>query len=119
MLVSHRPPGASTTQLYRLRAPGAALEPLTEGSDPVYSASWEPRTGRYIVYARGTEGDGAYQLYRLDLQTRQSTLLTTPDQRHALLDWQRNKGLLVVASLPLDRTAGAWRPAAMWARPFR
>ncbi len=106
MLVSHRPPGASTTQLYRLRAPGAALEQLTEGSDPVYSASWEPRTGRYIVYARGTEGDGAYQLYRLDLQTRQSTLLTTPDQRHALLDWQRNKGLLVVASLPLDRTAG-------------
>lgn len=105
MLVSHRAPGASTTQIYRLRAPGAALEPLTEGSDPVTTARWEPRSGEYIVYLRGTGGNEAYQLYRLDLPSRQSTLLTAPDQRHALMGWQRSKGLVVVASVPLDRTA--------------
>ena len=109
MLVAHRPPGANTTQIYRLRAPGAALEPLTEGADPVSRARWEPRLGQYLVYARGTGGNEAYQLYRLDPETRQSTLLTTPDQRHAQLGWLRSKGLMVVSSLPLDRTAQAGR----------
>ena len=111
MLVAHRPPGASTSQLYRLRSPGGALEPLTEGSDPVTQAQWEPRSGRYIVFARGSGGNEAYQLYRLDPLTRETTLLTAPDQRHALLGWIKSRGLALVASLPLDRTAQAGRRA--------
>ena len=109
MLVAHRPPGASTTQIYRLREPGALLEPLTQGNEPVSRAQWEPRWGQYLVYAQGTGGSEDYQLYRLDLETRQSTLLTTPDQRHAHLGWLRSKGLAVVSSVPLDRTAQAGR----------
>ena len=106
MIVAHRAPGASTTQIHRLRAPGAPLEPLTEGSDPVSRASWEPR-GRYIVFERGSGGNEAFQLYRLDPDTRQATQITAPDQRHSLMGWLRGKSLVVVASLPLDRTAPA------------
>ncbi len=113
MLVAHRAPEASTTQLFRLREPMAALEPLTDGSDPVSSASWEPRHGRYIVFARGSGGDEAYQLYRLDPDTRATTLLTEPNQRHALLAWVRSRSLALVSSVPLDRAGGAARPGEL------
>lgn len=109
MLVSHRPPGASTTQIFRVRAPLAPLEPLTDGADPVSVANWEPRHGRYIVFARGSRGNEAFQLYRLDPDTRAVTQLTDPDQRHALQGWLKSKSLMVVTSVPLDRTAAGGR----------
>ena len=105
MLVAHRAPGASTTQLWRLRAPQAALEPLTDGADPVTEARWEPRQGRYIVFQRARGGDEAYQLYRLDPATRAVEQITPDGQRHALQDWLPARGQVLVASVPLDRTA--------------
>ncbi len=109
MLVSHRPPGASTTQLFRVRAPLAVPEPLTDAADPVTMAHWEPRDGRYIVFARGSGGNEAFQLYRLDPETRAVTLLTDLDQRHALQAWVKSESLAVVTSVPLDRTAAGGR----------
>ena len=106
MLVAHRVPGASTTQLFRLRAPMAALEALTDGADPVAGARWEPTEGRYIVFARGRGGDEAFQLFRLDPETRATTQFTSDGQRHALQGWVKApRPLVVVTSLPLDRTA--------------
>ena len=106
MLVAHRVPGASTTQLFRLRAPMAALEALTDGADPVAGARWEPTEGRYIVFARGRSGDEAFQLFRLNPETRATTQFTPDGQRHALQGWVRApRPLVVVTSLPLDRTA--------------
>ena len=109
MLVSHRRPDASTTQLFRVRAPLADPELLTDGADPVNQASWEPREGRYIVFARGSRGNEAFQLYRLDPDSKVETLLTDPDQRHGMQAWLRSKSLAVVTSVPLDRTAAAGR----------
>ena len=106
MLVSHRVPGASTTQLFRLRAPLAPLEALTDGADPVAGARWERGEGRYIVFARGRGGDEAFQLFRLDPETRTTTQFTPDGQRHALQGWVKTpRPLVVVSSLPLDRTA--------------
>ncbi len=107
MLISHREPGASVSQLYRVRAPLAVPERLTDANDPVSSASWEPRQGRYIVFARGNGGDEAFQLYRLDPETRAVTQLTPPGQRHARLGWLPSRSQVLVGSLPLDRTASA------------
>ncbi|MEP7295600.1 MAG: prolyl oligopeptidase family serine peptidase, partial [Burkholderiales bacterium] len=105
MLVSHRLAGASTTQLFRISAPMAAPEQLTDTSDPVREASYEPRTGQYIVFARATGGDEAYKLYRLDLPGRQVTLLTESNERHSLEAWTHASGRLISLSVPLDRTA--------------
>ena len=105
MLINHRPPGASTTQLFRLTAPGAVPQALTDGADPVNQASWEPREGRYIVFARAKGGDEAYQLYRLDPETRATTQITAAGQRHALEGWLRSTSQALVTSVPLDRTA--------------
>lgn len=107
MLVLHRPPGASTAQLFQLRTPGAALEPLTSGTERVLSAQWEPRDGRYIVLGRDSGGDEAVQLYRLDPETGTATAFTQADQRHRLLGWVKSRALALVSSVPLDKTAAA------------
>ncbi len=105
MLVSHRLPGASTAQLFRLRSPQGTLEPLTSGADPVTNGRWEPRQGRFIVFARGTGGDEVFQLFRLDPDTRATTQITPAGQRHAFGGWLPSTGQVVYTSVPLDRTA--------------
>ena len=111
MLVAHRKQGSNTPQLFRLRSPLSALEPLTEGSEPVTSGSFEPIQGRYIVFERDTGGNEASQLYRLDLDTRAVTLLTSRDERAELNTWLRRSSRAVVSTVPLDRTAQGGRRA--------
>lgn len=111
MLVSHRQAGASTTQLYRLREPMGALEPLTNAAEPVTQARYEPQRGEYLVFARASGGNEAYQLYRLDLATRAVTLLTSPDERHSLSGWLGKSSRILFSSVPLDRTAAGGRRA--------
>ena len=105
MLVSHRPAGASTVQLFRVSAPLAEPEQLTDTSDPVRRATYEPRNGRYIVFERGSGGDEAAKLYRLDLPVKQITLLTDSNERHGIEVWTHASGQLVTSAVPLDRTA--------------
>ena len=105
MLVSHRPAGASTVQLFRVSAPLAEPEQLTDTSDPVRRATYEPRNGRYIVFERSSGGDEAAKLYRLDLPVKQITLLTDSNERHGIEVWTHASGQLVTSAVPLDRTA--------------
>ena len=118
MLVAHRKAGDNVPRIYRLDRPLGELQPLTDGAEPITRASWEPRQGRYIVFERSTGGDEADQIYRLDLATRQSTLLTNPDEAHAIVGWVRATSQLLYTSVPLDRTAqGGSRPridTALW-----
>ncbi len=111
MLVSHRAPGSSTPQLFRLRSPLGALEPLTSGPERVTTAEWEPERGRYIVFERDIGGNEAAQLYRLDPDTRATTRLTPDGERHDLAGWLRKQGRVIVGSVPLDRTAAGGRRA--------
>ncbi|HEY0818521.1 MAG TPA: prolyl oligopeptidase family serine peptidase [Rhizobacter sp.] len=109
MLVSHRQ--GNTTQIFRLAGALQAPEPLTDAADPVSTASYEPVRGDYIVFERSAGGSEAGQLYRLDLATRQTTLLTDPAERHDFGGWLRRSARLVVSSLPLDKSAqGGTRP---------
>jgi len=107
MLVSHRKAGANTAQLFRVTAPLAEAQQLTDGVDPVTRASYEPRTGRYVVFERATGGNEVAQLYRLALNEpgAQPVLLTNPDERHSMNAWLRKSGQLIYSSVPIDRTA--------------
>lgn len=104
LLVSHRKAGASTLQLFRVAAPLAEPEALTDAAEPVRRATWEPRRGDYLVFARGNGGDEADQLYRLDLATRNVTLLTDPSRRHGFETWLNRSSQLLTSSVPLDRS---------------
>ncbi len=105
MLVTHRKAGDNIARIYRLDRPLGELQQLTDGTEPVTRASWEPRAGRYIVFERSSGGDEADQIYRLDLATRQSTLLTHPDEANGIVGWVRATSQLLYTSVPLDRTA--------------
>ena len=109
MLVSHRRAGVDTTQIFRIAGPLAEPEPLTEGGEPVSKASYEPIDGHYIVFARGSGGDEAAQLYRLDLATKQTTRLTEPGERNDMQGWLHRSSQLLYLAVPLDRTARGGR----------
>jgi dipeptidyl aminopeptidase/acylaminoacyl peptidase len=105
MLVTHRKAGGNTAQLFRIPGPLAEPEQLTDFADPVTSASYEPREGKYIVFERSTGGSEADQIYRLDLESRQVALLTEPSERHGIEAWLHHSSQLLISSVPLDRTA--------------
>ncbi len=104
MLVRHREAGANTAQIYKLSASGGTLEKLTDFSDPVSAATFNPVHGNYIVYARDQGGNEATQIYRMDLDTRQSTLLSAPDERSSS-SWTYKGDRLLISAVPLDKTA--------------
>jgi dipeptidyl aminopeptidase/acylaminoacyl peptidase len=107
MLVSHRKAGANTAQIFRVTAPLAEGQQLTDGADPVARATYEPRTGHYIVFERATGGNEVGQIYRLPLNQpgAQPVLLTNPDERNGINTWLRKSGQLIYSSVPIDRTA--------------
>lgn len=112
MLVSHRPAGANTAQLFRVPGPMAPPVALTDFADPVTEASYEPGLGRYVVFSRSADGNEADQLYRLDAGKRQPTLLTDPDQRNDAIGWLHQSAQLLYSAVPLDRTAEGGTRAA-------
>jgi dipeptidyl aminopeptidase/acylaminoacyl peptidase len=105
MLVSHRK--GSTAQLFLVNAPLAEPIQITDFTERVSSASFEPREGRYIVFERATGGNEVTQLYRMDLATKQVNLLTNPDERHDMAGWNSTGSALLFSSVPVDRTAQA------------
>jgi dipeptidyl aminopeptidase/acylaminoacyl peptidase len=113
MLVSHRKPGTSTPQLFRVTAPMAEPEQLTDSAEPVRDASYEAREGKYIVFARGTGGDEAFKLYRLDLPGKEVTLLTDTPERYTMEGWLHRSSRMLMTSVPLDRTAQGGSRAAI------
>ena len=105
IVVAHRKAGGNTAQLFRVKSPLAEPEQLTDSADPVTTATYEPREGKYLVFERSVGGSEADQLYRLDLATKETTLLTDSIERHNLQVWLHKSSLLLTASLPLDKTA--------------
>ena len=66
----------STNQFHRVTQPMGARTQITFFDEPVSGASYEPLKGEYLVYSKDVGGNEFGQLYKLDLKTLQSTLLT-------------------------------------------
>ena len=101
LLVARR--DRSTMQLHLLDGPGAASRSVTDFDDPVVQAAFEPRDGRYLVYAKDQGGDEAAQLYRHDLADGTVTPLTDARRKHGMAVWNRAGDAIAFESLPLDR----------------
>ena len=108
MLISHRAAGSNVNQLFLLTAPDAPLQRLTDFPEPINAGSFDPRAGRFIIYSRDTGGNEAARIYRLDLDSRSSTLLSDPETR-STATWNEAGTHLLIASVPLDRTAQGGR----------
>ncbi|SHF00297.1 prolyl oligopeptidase family serine peptidase [Chryseobacterium sp. OV279] len=67
---------ASTNQLHKISVPMGARKQITFFDEPVNSASYEPVKGEYLIYTKDTGGNEFGQLFKLDLKTLESKLLT-------------------------------------------
>jgi len=66
----------STNQLHRVNQAMGARKQITFFDEPVNGGDYEPTKGDYLIYSRDAGGNEFGQLYKLDLKTLQSTLLT-------------------------------------------
>ncbi len=74
MLISTR--FGNTPQLHYVKMPGGARTQITFFNEPVGSATFDPIDGEYFVFGKDVGGNEFSQLYRFDLGTGLSTLLT-------------------------------------------
>ena len=66
----------NTPQLHRVALPLGARQQITFFDEPVTDGQYEPRQGRYVVFARDVGGNEFAQLYRYDVADGRVTLLT-------------------------------------------
>ncbi|HSD15044.1 MAG TPA: prolyl oligopeptidase family serine peptidase [Flavobacterium sp.] len=66
----------SVAQLHKVSQAMGARKQITFFDEPVGNASYEPTKGDYLIYSKDSGGNEFGQLYKLDLKTLQSTLLT-------------------------------------------
>jgi dipeptidyl aminopeptidase/acylaminoacyl peptidase len=85
MLISTR--FGDTFQVHLVKMPGGARQQLTFSSEPARFASFHPVSGDYIVFQRDSGGGEWFQLYRYDIATGDSTLLTDGKSRNELGPW--------------------------------
>ena len=104
MLVRHREAGANIAQIYQLRKPGGAIEKISDFPEPITQASYEPKDGKFLVISKDTGGNEATQVYRMDLRTRETVLLSQADER-SNFSWNHKGDRVLISAVPLDKTA--------------
>lgn len=88
-----------TAQVHRVAGPGADRRQLTFFAEPVASAGFDPRgDGRSFLYTRDAGGAEAWQIFRQDLATGRSTLLTDGKSRNELGPWSHQAGRFAYSS---------------------
>ncbi len=85
-------------QLHLIAGPGLALQKLTDGKEPVRSASFAPGRKDLIVFARDEGGNENFQFYRLSLGDKATTLLTDGTSRNTGLRWSQDGKYIAYAS---------------------
>ena len=66
----------TTPQLHQVKQPLGDRTQITFFDEPVSNAIFEPTKGNYLIYSADASGNEFGQLYKLDLKTLESTLLT-------------------------------------------
>jgi dipeptidyl aminopeptidase/acylaminoacyl peptidase len=74
MIISTR--FANSNQLHYVKMPGGDRKQITFFEDAVYGASFEPTKGEYFLFSRDAGGNEFAQIYRFDITSMKTTLLT-------------------------------------------
>jgi dipeptidyl aminopeptidase/acylaminoacyl peptidase len=77
----------NTFQAHLVKMPGGARQQLTFFNEPVYGGSFQPTSGGYVIFQKDISGGEWYQLYRYDLSTGDTTLLTDGKSRNLMGPW--------------------------------
>lgn len=74
MLISTR--FANSNQLHSVNMPGGNRKQITFFEEPIGSAIYEPKRGDYFLYLKDAGGNEFSQIYRYDVASKKSTLLS-------------------------------------------
>lgn len=89
----------NSNQVHMLKMPGGARQQLTFFSEPVGSASYDPRNASFFVFSRDTGGNEFAQLYRYDIDDGAITLLSDGGRsQNGGLVWSTDKARCVYSS---------------------
>lgn len=96
----------NTTQVFRLNAPGAPPEQITDFSEPVWNASFPPRgNADFFVFARDEGGNERFRLHRFDLAKSQATPISPADRRASGGQWSRSGERFFYLAVPTGSRA--------------
>ncbi|QJR16599.1 S9 family peptidase [Usitatibacter palustris] len=95
----------NTNQVHRVAEPGAKPEPLTDFPDAVNGATYQPTTGDYFLFPRGTGGNEVFRGYRFDLATKAVTPITPDGERSGGFAWSPKGDRVVFTTQPVDKTS--------------
>ena len=93
----------NANQIHRVAEPGLKPEPITDFKDPVNAAYYQPKKGEFLLFEKGSGGDEAYQLSRLDLETRSVTPISAQGERAGAPAWNHEGNRIVYTTQKLDR----------------
>lgn len=97
MLISTR--FGNTAQLHEVKMPGGARTQLTFFADAVGGGSYEPTSGKYILFSKDSGGNEFSQLYRYDRADGRITQLTPGGRtQNGGLRWSHDKKWLAYGS---------------------
>ncbi|CAN5574802.1 S9 family peptidase [soil metagenome] len=97
MLVSTR--FGTSAQIHHVAMPGGARTQLTFFNEPVGGVSYQPNDGSYLIFGRDAGGNEFSQLYRMDLDSGDVTLLTDGGRsQNGGVRWSRNGSQIAYAS---------------------
>ncbi len=101
MIVSRR--HDNTPQLFRVARPGAKPELLTDYAEPVRSAQYEPRHGKFYLFGRDTGGNEVFRAYKRDVGSADAIPVTPDNRRVQDTAWARASGKLLYVTVPVGR----------------
>ena len=99
----------NTVQIHRVLMPGGARTQLTFFPDRIVDAQYSPVSGDTFVFTKDTGGGEFYQLYRYDVKTGKSTLLTDGKSRNDSVLWSpRGTGIAFRSTRRNGRDTDIW-----------
>ncbi len=93
---------ADTLQVHQVKFPGGARTQLTFFRDAARGASFQPANGEFFIYSKDRGGDEFYQLYRYDMHSGETALLTDGKSRNTGAVWSNAGDRLVYGSTRRD-----------------
>jgi dipeptidyl aminopeptidase/acylaminoacyl peptidase len=93
----------ATTQVHLVREPGSTPIPITDQTEAISSADFQPTHGETFLFTRSEGGNEVYQIYRYDFSTKDASRLTSGEERASAPRWNRDGTLIVYTTQPVDR----------------
>ncbi len=90
---------ANSNQLHWVKFPGGDRSQVTFFNEPVLSATFEPKEGKYFIFGRDTGGNEFGQLYRWDVATGKVQLLSDGGRsQNGGMKWNKKKDMVAYSS---------------------